>query len=81
MWPGTDPIAVTTQPHLGQMLIGLRAAEVDTTLALKVAVLERQLAALERRLQVIEIDRARPWWGARWWRALVAWLAQLKEQD
>ena len=97
MWPGTDPIAVSTEPHLGQVLVGLRPSDADSALAWRVTLLERQLAvlesrlavleqrldafaALESRLVVLEIDHARPWWGARAWHACVAWLSSLKER-
>jgi hypothetical protein len=80
MWPATAPMSVTPEPHLGQQLIGLRGADVDTALALRVNILERQVVALELRLLVIEIDRARPWWGARAWRACARWLSSLKER-
>ena len=80
MWPGTDPISVSGEPHLGQVLIGLRPAHADSALAMRVNVLERQLAQVEWRLLQIEIDRARPWFGARWWRTAVGWLQSWKER-
>jgi hypothetical protein len=78
MWPGTDPLTVSTQPQLGERLLwtipdplpradpqGL--ARVDLPVGLRA-----EIADLSARLARVEAHLARPWWGVRWWTALTA---------
>ena len=70
MWPASEAIGVSAQPHLGELRVWT-AGPIEIPLAVRVLVLERQLLQLEARLAVVEARLARPPWWRRAWQAFV----------